>query len=253
MGREWYVKIVLGINGRINEMSWIRNLRKRRSDSLVRTKTQVSDSFQLGIVLALAGGFMDAYSYIGRGQVFANAQTGNLLLMGVNLAEGNWLSALRYVLPVMSFSIGIAIADVVRLRKTGQKRLHWRQIALLIEIGVFGLVSVMPQGLNLVANSLTSLGCGIQVQSFRKIEGNGMATTMCIGNLRSATSAVVEYWHTKERKLGVKGILYLGIILFFVLGAVFGNVCVKWMGEKAILGCMGLLGIGVLMMFGGEK
>ncbi|MBC8862671.1 DUF1275 domain-containing protein, partial [Escherichia coli] len=43
---------------------------------------QISESIGLGLLLALAGGFMDAYSYIERGQVFANAQTGNILLFG---------------------------------------------------------------------------------------------------------------------------------------------------------------------------
>mgnify|MGYP000779813854 CR=1 FL=1 len=37
---------------------------------------QISESIELGIILALAGGFMDVYSYIGRDHVFANAQTG---------------------------------------------------------------------------------------------------------------------------------------------------------------------------------
>ena len=49
---------------------------------------QTSESIELGILLALSGGFMDAYSYLARGQVFANAQTGNMLLFGVNLARG---------------------------------------------------------------------------------------------------------------------------------------------------------------------
>ena len=38
---------------------------------------QISESIGLGTILALSGGFMDAYSYIERGKVFANAQTGN--------------------------------------------------------------------------------------------------------------------------------------------------------------------------------
>ena len=51
---------------------------------------QISESIELGIILALAGGFMDVYSYIGRDHVFANAQTGNILLVGVSISEGNW-------------------------------------------------------------------------------------------------------------------------------------------------------------------
>lgn len=46
---------------------------------------QMSESMRLGMLLAMSGGFMDAYSYIQRDQVFANAQTGNMLLFGVNL------------------------------------------------------------------------------------------------------------------------------------------------------------------------
>lgn len=57
---------------------------------------QISESIGLGLLLALAGGFMDAYSYIERGQVFANAQTGNILLFGINLSEGNWAIAIQY-------------------------------------------------------------------------------------------------------------------------------------------------------------
>ena len=52
------------------------------------------NSVVLVYILAVSGGFMDAYSYMCRGEVFANAQTGNILLMSINLAKGNILTAL---------------------------------------------------------------------------------------------------------------------------------------------------------------
>ena len=61
----------------------------------MRRSRQMSESIELGIVLALAGGFMDAYSYMCRDEVFANAQTGNMLLLGINLSERNWGMALH--------------------------------------------------------------------------------------------------------------------------------------------------------------
>lgn len=64
---------------------------------------QTSETMKLGIVITLAGGFMDAYSYICRGKVFANAQTGNLLLLGINLFERKWGLALSYCVPVVAF------------------------------------------------------------------------------------------------------------------------------------------------------
>ena len=57
----------------------------------------MSESFRLATILALTGGFMDAYSYLMRGGVFANAETGNIVLMGISLAQGEWQRALYYL------------------------------------------------------------------------------------------------------------------------------------------------------------
>ena len=123
---------------------------------------QMSESIRLGIILALSGGFMDAYSYIQRGEVFANAQTGNMLLFGVNLSEGNYQAMLSYLFPVLAFAAGIALADIVRVRE-GANLLHWRQIAVLAEALILIVVSFIPTTMNLPANALTSFACGIQI------------------------------------------------------------------------------------------
>ena len=80
----------------------------------MKHRVQTSESFLIGAVLALSGGFMDAYSYLCRGEVFANAQTGNLLLLGVSLASGQWATALHYVCPIAAFVVGIALSDILR-------------------------------------------------------------------------------------------------------------------------------------------
>ena len=58
-------------------------------------KRQMSESVLVGSLLVLTGGFLDAYSYLCRGEVFANAQTGNIVLLGIQIAEGDWSMALR--------------------------------------------------------------------------------------------------------------------------------------------------------------
>lgn len=214
-----------------------------------RRKTQMSESLELGIVLALAGGFMDAYSYICRGEVFANAQTGNMLLFGIHVSQGEWSLALRYLCPVVAFAAGIALSDVVKFVLREYQTIHWRQLAVLFEAVILFAVSFMSQDMNLLANSLTSFACGIQVESFRKIHGNGIATTMCIGNLRSGTQNLCEYLHTKQGKFIRKGLLYYGIILCFVLGAVIGNICVRIAAEHAIRLASVILIFAFLMMF----
>lgn len=193
---------------------------------------------------------MDAYTYIGRGQVFANAQTGNILLLGINLSEGRWVMALRYFFPVFAFVFGIALSDILRYRfKDNPGMIHWRQITILAAALVLVLVAFIPRPLDLLANCLVSFSCGIQVESFRKINGTSMATTMCIGNLRAATEYFTEYACFHDLKAGRKSGLFLGMIVVFVVGAVLGNTCVLIWKEPAILVSAGLMFTGFLLMF----
>ena len=53
------------------------------------TSKKVSESVRLGSILMFSGGFLDAYSYLVRGEVFATAETGNIALMGISLARGD--------------------------------------------------------------------------------------------------------------------------------------------------------------------
>ena len=208
---------------------------------------QISESIGLGTILALSGGFMDAYSYIERGKVFANAQTGNMLLFGVNLSEGNYQTMLNYLFPVLAFALGIALADTVRTKEPNL--LHWRQISVLTETLILIAVSFFPTTLNLPANSLTSFACGIQVESFRKIHGQGIATTMCIGNLRSGTAALSFYLRERRPEQLRQAMYYLGIIVLFAIGAgIGGNLSANY-GIHMIWVSCGLLIVSFLLMF----
>ena len=58
---------------------------------------KASESYLVGVLLAIAGGYLDVYTYICRGGVFANAQTGNIVLLGINVADKNWDMILFYM------------------------------------------------------------------------------------------------------------------------------------------------------------
>lgn len=208
---------------------------------------QISESIEMGVIMALAGGFMDAYSYIGRGGVFANAQTGNMLLAAVNLSSGDPSSSLRHLFPVIAFALGIMIADLVHERFASA--LHWRQETVLVEAAILFVVSRLPESQNLLANCITSLACGMQVESFRKIHGHGIATTMCIGNLRSALQNVDDFIITHNRGFLLNGLLYFGVIAMFMIGAVIGNMCIGWFGLRAIAVASALLALAFTVMF----
>lgn len=52
---------------------------------LDRPHGQMSDSFLMSAFIILSGGLQDAYTYCCRDKVFANAQTGNIVLLSAAL------------------------------------------------------------------------------------------------------------------------------------------------------------------------
>lgn len=214
-----------------------------------KKRGQISESRRLALLLAVSGGLMDAYTYIFRGGVFANAQTGNILLMGVHLSQGDGKKALHYLLPVMAFAFGIVAAELIRRICTSGGVLHWRQYTVLLECVILFAVGFIPTRYNLGANALVSFTCGIQVESFRKVKGNASATTMCIGNLRSGLQAFCDFLFTWDKKCLFKSGIYFGIILAFVVGAVLGNLLIGYWAQRAIWCSCILLFLGFLLMF----
>lgn len=198
------------------------------------SQTQRSESLLVGSILAFSGGYMDAYTYLCRDHVFANAQTGNMILFGINLSQGNWILSLEYLYPVIFFVFGIALSHLICTYFKNNQRIHWRQIAVAIEILVLFIVGFLNSNFNMLANCMVSFTCGVQVQSFRSIHGYNLATTMCIGNIRSATDCLCSYWHSKDKKQLRASMLYYEIIGVFILGATFGYIVVKEIGMRAV-------------------
>ena len=215
----------------------------------LKLKYQMSDTILIGGLLAFAGGFMDAYSYLVRGEVFANAQTGNMVLLGINLFRLDASKCILYLIPIVSFTCGIIIAEYIKSKFKENTFIHWRQIIVLTEIVVLFLVGFIPQGnLNTIANVLISFVCSLQVQSFRKVKGLACATTMCTGNLRSGTEALCQYFKTGDKTLKQKSLRYYGIITFFIIGAVIGGFLTGRAGGSSIFICSILLAIATILM-----
>lgn len=215
----------------------------------MKKSKQISESMRLAVFLCLAGGFQDAYSYNCRDHVFANAQTGNIVLLGQNLAMGNWQQALRYVFPLMAFVGGVYVTEWVRHFYKDYEKIHWRQIVLLTEIALLVAAGFLPQEFNVPANVMMSFACAMQVNTFRKFRGISCATTMCIGNMRSGTECLSRYHITKDRELLKKSMQYYFIIFVFGIGASLGAVITIRLGEPAIWIAAALLAVGFLMMF----
>ena len=118
------------------------------------TSKKVSESIRLGSILMFSGGFLDAYSYLVRGQVFATAETGNIALMGISLARGDLAVAGRYLIPVAAYAAGIFLTEWIRMRVGENGTVHWKEGILWLELLVMVLAGFMPQKWNSLVNCL---------------------------------------------------------------------------------------------------
>ena len=213
-------------------------------------KRQMSETLLLGMMLAVVGGFLDAYTYIIRGGVFANAQTGNIVLLGLHGAKGEWKEVIFYIIPIIAFALGVVMSEMVKSRFKMQKAIHWRQLVLMVEMILLLIVAFIPKGnMDVIVNIIVSFVCAMQVEAFRKVNGNAFATTMCTGNLRSGMEQLYHYKNKKDKELLYKGLQYYGVILFFIVGAVFGTVITSRIEEKSVLFCVAVLLAAFLLMF----
>lgn len=197
----------------------------------------VSESFRLATILALTGGFMDSYSYLMRGNVFANAETGNIVLMGISLAQGQWMNALKYLVPIVAFALGIYAADRVHTGLGEEAKIHWKEGVLWLEILLVMAAGFIPQAGNSLVNSMIAFICAMQIATFRKIRGKAYSNTMCTGNLKSGTELLFAAEHKHDPKKRKEGLHYYWVDLSFLAGAALGVFFCRLFAERAIWFC----------------
>ena len=210
---------------------------------------QMSESFLTAVFLSLSGGLQDAYTYLFRGKVFANAQTGNIVLLSANIMDGRWDKVLHYLVPLCAFALGVLTAEKMQEHFREMRTLHWRQLVVLCEIVMLFVVGFFPQEWNLMANALVSFACAMQVQTFRKVNGYAFASTMCIGNMRSGMDSLCSWVLNRNPAALKKSFYYWGIILLFALGAGLGSLTLDLCGAKAIWFSCLLLAVSFCLMF----
>ncbi len=189
-----------------------------------------------GLGLAVVGGFLDTYTYFTRGGVFANAQTGNLVLLGISAARGELYRAGQYLIPVLAFALGVVATEGLRARRSAG---DWQRTVLLLEAAILAVVGLLPPAFpDFVVNVTVSFLCSMQVNSFRLLEGMPYATTMCTGNLRSCAYHLGQRLFAGERAGTGKAARYLWVMLAFCAGAALGVPATQWAGGRAVWLCV---------------
>lgn len=202
----------------------------------------IQETFRIAAVLAVVGGFLDAYTYLVRGGVFANAQTGNIVLLGISLAEGNVFRAGYYIIPVVAFALGVFLTEVCKKHFSKKEFKIYEHYIIIIEIMLLTVVGFLSEEIpDSIVNVMISFVCSLQVNSFRRVKELPYATTMCTGNLRSGTEKLFRYLCYKEKRAGIQAAHYFGVIGLFIAGAALGAIFAGALGVKSVWICSFLL------------
>lgn len=213
-----------------------------------RPEVPRSVSVSLGSLLAVVGGFLDSYTYLTRHGVFATSQTGNIVLLGIESARGEWRSAIRHVPPLLAFLAGVLAAETLKRPRVAQ-RIRWpARAALVIEIVALLIVGALPSSTPDAIVTLTvAFVCSVQVSMFRTLIKWQYNTTMTTGNLRTAAQALFVSWADRDADAALRARAFGMILLAFTLGTVFGAVCSLQLGVRAAWVAAACLMLGLWM------
>lgn len=209
----------------MQELSYMLKNNSKSYSSLHRRKGQ---SLFIGALLAAIGGFLDGFVYVGHGHVFANAMTGNVVLLGIDLFSRSWGSSFQHLPPVLAFIVGVFISEGIRVGMKNDATKAYNT-ALMIEIIVLLLLSFFPKNTNdLFFAATIAFSSAVQVQAFRRVDGKSFNSTFITGNLRKLSEAIFLWIFGRRGNDRNTSIVvdFSTIIIAFLLGAIAGAMSV---------------------------
>lgn len=206
------------------------------------------------LLLTFASGFFDSYTFINSNGIFANAQTGNIIFVALEVAKANYMGALAYLPPVVFFILGVLFNEYIITKFSNLSIARYVNLSLLLQTFLLIFIFFVPYIWVVDIRPLfISFICAMQFDSFRSVHNVQFASIFCTGNLRSASEHIFRYCYKKEKKSMEMFIIYLALIIVFFGGVVVGGVLSEKVGHKSILVAIVIFIINLIMASIHEK
>jgi uncharacterized membrane protein YoaK (UPF0700 family) len=181
-------------------------------------------SLLVASILSMSGGFLDAFTWLSLGGVFANSQTGNFVFLGMYAVLGKWQEAAQHIPPIIAFLAGAWAAARVRAPLS----------CLVGEIVLLAAVMVLlPRGLpGPLAIIGIAFGVALQTASFRQVERWNYLTVTVTGNMLRAVEQL-SFANDPEACHGARTLLT--VCLMFLLGAAVGGLATVHLAECSLV------------------
>ncbi len=195
-----------------------------------------TQSLSNSALLAIVGGFLDGFTYVGHGHVFANAMTGNVVLLGVYGIARSWQQSFRHLPPILTFVAGICVARAILLPRL-RRFFHYPYISVVaVELAIFALVSLLPDRTrNFWITTTIAFAASMQVETFRVVNGRNYNSTFTTGNLRSFSEGLFDWIFRHNLHNARAQVADFGTIcICFLIGATAGGFSTARLGNSAL-------------------
>lgn len=200
-------------------------------------------------ILIVVAGVFGAYTYVLRGNVFCNAQTGNVVLMGMALGSGNWSEAFYYLIPISAYLMGAFVSELLPNPVKHHLPVRWDTLLIGIEMAAVLALGFVPLSAPVqISQVAINFIASMQYNTFRQAEGMPMATTFATNHIRQigiGLAKEVMHSHIEDKTHREKLIQHLKMLVYFFAGSVIGTVMCRLVAEKAIW--VTLLPLGVIL------
>jgi uncharacterized membrane protein YoaK (UPF0700 family) len=200
-----------------------------------------------GLVLLVATGSVDSYTFLAHGHVFAEAMTGNLVLIGIGVVEPEIVEFWRPLAAYAAFVAGVALLWWIGARTKPGTRAP--QVATLtFEIAVLVIVGFVPSGVPpVVTVTAIAFASGLQIAAFQRLGLAKFTTTVMTSNSLHTVNAALTAWASGSRQdRDVATHLAAGLVAFMV-GVFAGALLTNTFDTRASWFVAGLFAIAGLI------
>ena len=198
-------------------------------------KTSVSPASLLTLVSALVMGGLDAYGILAHNGSVVTAQTGNLVNIGLNLAQGEFRALPNHLALLLGFAAGciLPVFIVKSLVKTKNLWVLWTIFTVVVWIRV-----LLGASLSIFASLvLLSFIAGMALSFFREMRTSNLNNGIMTGNLKNMYAALVEAMVYKQKQKYPEAFHLLLVIICFFCGSFIGGLLAKVSLFVTLLAC----------------
>lgn len=191
-------------------------------------------SKRLALFLTFCAGYVDAYTFIVRGNTLVAGQTGNVVFLSVGLIQHNVSDASAKVMTLLAFMMGVLLLTVYKEKL----RIVKKPILSVIPLAVLSLIiGFVPQTVeNIYLVPPLAFCMGLVTTAFGEVSGIAYNNAFMTGNIKRTMLAFGDYFRTKHTPFLREGLIFVSLLSSFVFGVVFSAYLTIYYQEKTILG-----------------